>query len=142
MAFNWFKQNKNDQSENTLSDQQKKIEKNDPAKSTGFFKRLKKGLFKTREILTTDIDKLFAGNRKIDDELLEELEELLITSDIGVKTTMDLIESISKDSAKISGPDQLKNKLKEEILSLLSMHSEDPLSLKTVSGIMDPLNAY
>jgi fused signal recognition particle receptor len=90
-------------------------------------------LFKTREILTTDIDKLFAGNRKIDDELLEELEELLITSDMGVNTTMDLIESISKDSAKISGPDQLKNKLKEKILSLLSMHSEDPLSLKTVS---------
>ncbi|MBW2197440.1 MAG: signal recognition particle receptor subunit alpha, partial [Deltaproteobacteria bacterium] len=58
-----------------------------PEKSGGFYKRLKSGLSKTRKLLSTDINDLFAGNRKIDDELLEELEELLITSDIGVQTT-------------------------------------------------------
>ncbi|MBW2603864.1 MAG: signal recognition particle-docking protein FtsY [Deltaproteobacteria bacterium] len=89
-------------------------------KPSGFFKRLKSGLSKTREILTTDINDLFAGKRKIDDELLEELEELLITSDIGVQTTMDLIQSISVKSSEISGPDQLKNILREKILELLS----------------------
>ena len=73
MAFSWLKKNKDDQSES--------------AESIGFFKRLKQGLAKTREILTTDIDQLFTGNRKVDDNLLEELEELLITSDIGVQTT-------------------------------------------------------
>jgi fused signal recognition particle receptor len=90
-----------------------------PKKPSGLFKRLKSGLSKTRKILSTDINELFAGNRKIDDELLEELEEILITSDIGVQTTMDLIQSISIKSSEISGPDQLKNILREKILELL-----------------------
>jgi fused signal recognition particle receptor len=88
-------------------------------KPSGIFTRLKSGLSKTRKLLSTDINELFAGNRKIDDELLEELEELLITSDIGVQTTMDLIQSISIKSSEISGPDQLKNILREKILELL-----------------------
>ena len=89
-------------------------------KPSGFFKRLKSGLSKTRKLLSTDINELFAGNRKIDDELLEELEELLITSDIGVQTTTDLIQSISMKSSEISGPDQLKNILRKKILELLN----------------------
>jgi fused signal recognition particle receptor len=100
-------------------------------KSSGFFKRLKIGLSKTREILTTDINDLFTGKRKIDDELLEELEELLITSDIGVQTTMDLIQSISIKSSEISGPDQLKIILKEKILELLNA------TMKPSQGIVD-----
>jgi len=86
---------------------------------SNFLSRLKQGLSKTRKILTTDIDELFAGNRKIDDELLEELEELLITSDIGVQTSMDLINNISRKSWEIADAEQLKAALKEEILSLL-----------------------
>ncbi len=100
-------------------------------KPSGFFKRLKSGLAKTREILTTDINDLFAGKRKIDDELLEELEELLITSDIGVQTTMDLIQSISVRSSEITGPDQLKNILREKILELLNE------TMKPSQGIVD-----
>jgi len=84
-----------------------------------FLSRLKQGLSKTRKILTTDIDELFAGNRKIDEELLEELEELLITSDIGVQTSIDLIDNISRKSWEIADAEQLKAALKEEILSLL-----------------------
>jgi len=84
------------------------------------FKRLKSGLSKTRKLLSTDINELFTGKRKIDDELLEELEELLITSDIGVQTTTNLIQSISIKSSEISGPDQLKNILREKILELLN----------------------
>jgi len=97
-----------------------------PEKSGGFFKRLKSGLSKTRKLLSTDINDLFAGNRKIDDELLEDLEELLITSDIGVQTTQDLIETISKKSSKISGPEELKATLKEKILELLSLEPPTP----------------
>jgi fused signal recognition particle receptor len=96
------------------------IDQTAPKKPSGFFKRLKIGLSKTREILTTDINDLFTGKRKIDDELLEELEELLITSDIGVQTTMDLIQGISVKSSEISGPDQLKNVLREKIMELLN----------------------
>ncbi|MBW1840718.1 MAG: signal recognition particle-docking protein FtsY [Deltaproteobacteria bacterium] len=98
----------------------------DPTGSAGFFKSLRAGLAKTRKILSTDIDELFTTGKKIDDDLLEELEELLITSDIGVQTAMDLIESISKKSARISGPDQLKAALKAEILTYL--HTDPPAS--------------
>lgn len=98
---------------------EKETDQADSKKPSGIFKRLKSGLSKTRKLLSTDINELFAGNRKIDDELLEELEELLITSDIGIQTTMDLIQSISIKSSEISGPDQLKNILREKILELL-----------------------
>jgi len=89
------------------------------AESSGFFKRLKHGLSKTRQLLTTDIDELFSGKQKVDDDLLEELEELLITSDIGVQIAMDLIQDISKKSAAITDAGQLKEALKKKILSLL-----------------------
>ena len=96
-----------------------KVPVEEPQKSKGFFKRLKKGLSKTRQILTTDIDDLFSGKRKLDDDLLEELEELLITSDIGVTTAMNLIETISKKSSSIQDAAQLKAFLKTEILKTM-----------------------
>jgi fused signal recognition particle receptor len=101
-------------------------------KSNGFFSRLKKGLAKTRKILNTDIDDLFSIRHKVDDELLEDLEELLITSDIGVSTSMDLIEKISRQSAKISTAEQLKDILKEEICRLF--HQPEKTEIKTGPG--------
>ena len=86
--------------------------------SGGFFNRLKKGLSKTRQILTTDIDELFAGGRKLDDDLLEELEELLITADVGVRTTADLLERIAKRGT-IATAAEFKTALKEEILAII-----------------------
>ncbi len=88
-------------------------------KKGGLFARLKKGLSKTRDILTTDIDELFGGKSEIDDDMLEELEELLITSDIGVQTAMALMKTIEKRAAKVKSPDELKQILKQEILTLL-----------------------
>ncbi len=117
MALNWFKKKKH-------SDEKKEEQDNsDLSEKTSFFERFKKGLSKTREILSTDIDKLFTGKRGIDDSLLEELEELLITSDIGVQTSMDLVQKISKKSSTISDAGRLKNALKEEILSLLNLQT-------------------
>jgi len=89
--------------------------------SGGFFKRLKSGLSKTRKVLTTDIDELFTGKVKVDDEMLEDLEELLITADIGVQTTMDIVERLRKKAPRISGPDDLKEILKDEIRSLMDV---------------------
>ena len=88
--------------------------------TTNWLQQLKKGLSKTRAILTTDIDELFTGKQNVDDELLEELEELLITSDIGVSTTMDLIESISKTATSISNAEELKLFLKNEISKIIN----------------------
>ncbi len=95
----------------------------------GFFSRLKKGLSKTREILTTDIDDLFTGNRKLDDELLEELEELLITSDVGVSTAMDIMETISKDASRINDAHDLKQALKDELGAIIGQSA--PMLEKT-----------
>lgn len=86
----------------------------------GLFARLKRGLTKTREILNTDIEDLFKGKRQIDDEMLEEIEELLITSDIGVQTAMDLMKIIHRKASRIEHPDALKQILKEEILALMA----------------------
>ena len=74
---------------------------------------------KTREILTTDIEDVFAGKKQIDDDMLEEIEELLITSDIGVQTTMDLMKTISRKASKIGDPNELKETIKQAILSLM-----------------------
>ena len=92
---------------------------------TGFLNRLKQGLSKTREIFATDIDDLFTGKRKLDDDMLEELEELLITSDIGVKASMDILEHISEQSFKISSSKQLKEILRKEIFALFNFQEAD-----------------
>ena len=83
----------------------------------GYFRRLKDRLSKTRKTFSDGFDRIFAGKKRIDDDLLEELEELLITSDIGVQTALTLIEKIS--SSKISEVDQIKSFLKNEILAIL-----------------------
>ncbi len=104
---------------------------------SGFIDRLRRGLTKTREILTTDIDELFLGRSKIDDELLDDLEALLITSDMGVETTMTLMERLSKKAKKLDAPSKLKTALKQEILALMrDMPPAPPLFEKKPHVIM------
>jgi len=86
-------------------------------KGKGLFARLKSGLSKTRKILTTDIDDLFLGKKLVDDDMLEDLEELLITTDMGVRTTMEIMERIAGKRSRIAGAKELKKVLKEEILA-------------------------
>lgn len=93
---------------------------------SGFFKRLKKGLSKTREILTTDIDELFSRKSKIDDSMLEELEALLITSDMGVETTMALMENISVKAKSVKDASELKALLKENIIAIMHNMADAP----------------
>lgn len=81
--------------------------------------RLKKGLSKTRDILFTDIDDLFSQKRKIDDSLLEEIEESLIMADLGVDLTLRVMDNISKKSKGMSTAHDLKDLLKIEIQALL-----------------------
>ncbi len=128
MALNWFKKNK-DSEDSLLSEKDKTAPSplTVPLPSPGLFQRLKEGLSRTRQVLTTDIDKLFIGKRQIDDELLEELEEILITADIGVKTATDLIQRISvKFSSEKLDSDGFKKALKQEILELLSVTADVP----------------
>ncbi|MDO8899280.1 MAG: signaling recognition particle receptor family protein, partial [Bacteroidales bacterium] len=82
---------------------------------------LDKGLEKTRENVFSKLSKAFIGKSKVDDEVLDELEEILVTSDVGVSTTLKIIERIesrvSKD--KYLGTSELNRILKEEIAALL-----------------------
>jgi fused signal recognition particle receptor len=85
--------------------------------AAGFLGRLKSGLSKTRKILTTDIDDLFTGGKRVDEAMLEELEELLITADMGVETTLAIMQTVSTKRAQIAGATELKRLLKEEIVT-------------------------
>ena len=91
----------------------------------GLFKRLRNGLTKTRDFLNTDIEDLFSRRRKLDDDTLEELEELLITADLGVRTAMDLMAQIGRKASKIETVDGLRAALREEILALIEKPSAD-----------------
>ncbi len=97
-----------------------------PAAPTGFLARLKERLGKTRRSLAAGLEGLFSGQRRIDAELLDELEELLITADIGVQTTTALMGRISERKAEITDAEQLKNALKEEILALVGTAAPPP----------------
>ena len=99
----------------------KLFKKKEPAgkeQGTGLFSRLKNGLSKTRKVLTTDINDLFVPNKAIDEDLFEELEELLITSDLGIDITMEMMERIRKKANKLSTADELKQVLKDELIGL------------------------
>lgn len=87
----------------------------------GFFASLKAGLKKTRQSLSGKMGTLLAGRRGLDDDLLEDLEELLIGADLGVKTTTDLIDQIRQRAKTQREPtaEDLKQWLKDELLDML-----------------------
>ncbi|HEX9058796.1 MAG TPA: signal recognition particle-docking protein FtsY [Clostridia bacterium] len=99
----------------------------------GFFDKLKEGLLKTRKGITEKIDQVLVSFGKIDEELFEELEEILISSDIGIDTTLKMIEDIKKKvkERKITNPGEIRQLIKEELISILD---EDYSELNTSSS--------
>ena len=92
----------------------------------GFFDKLKNGLSKTRENFSQKVNEVFKVFRTVDEELFEELEEALITADVGVNTSMEIIERL-RDTVKtknIQEADEVKGELKSIIYDMLS--SENP----------------
>lgn len=85
-------------------------------------KNLDQGLAQTKESVLKKLTRVIAGKSKVDDEVLDNLEEVLISSDVGVTTTVRIIERIQKRAArdKYMSTDELNRILKEEIGSLLS----------------------
>lgn len=88
----------------------------------GFFEKLKESLSKTRENLTAKIEKLIIGYADIDDKFLDELEETLILSDVGMATTEKLMAAVKKGIRKkqINSPEDLKPFLQQQISEILS----------------------
>jgi fused signal recognition particle receptor len=98
----------------------------------GFFTRekkenLNKGLEKTKESVFVKLSRAIAGKSKVDDEVLDNLEEVLVSSDVGVATTLKIIERIEARVAKDKylNTSKLNTILKEEIIALLEKNSGD-----------------
>jgi fused signal recognition particle receptor len=122
MAFKWLRQSKDKLNPAAASEQQQPSgPTTPPLEATGYFKRLQNRLVKTRQNLADGFDKIFAGKNKVDQDVLDELEELLVTADIGIQTSMKLMAQISK--ARVSEVHELKSVLKNEILSILRPQS-------------------
>ena len=130
--FNWFQKNKKMSAEDLMEQKIKAVEKEEMQAETvetkaeeptkkGFFSRLKAGLSKTRAAIFGRIDDVFSAFQTVDEELFEELEETLIMADIGVDTSVYIIETLRRHAKEkhIKEPLALKNELKgiiEEIL--------------------------
>lgn len=87
-----------------------------------FFEKLKQGLSKTHNNIFAKVDKLVYGKSKIDDEILERVEEILLSSDVGVQTTEILIDNVKKrvKEEKYERPEELNRILKDEIKKIFS----------------------
>lgn len=96
---------------------------------------LDKGLSKTKESVFSKISKAIAGKSKVDDDILDNLEEILITSDVGVDTTLKIIDRIEKrvKRDKYMGTEELGRILREEIAGLLTENNtHDEESFDTI----------
>lgn len=98
----------------------------------GIIKKLREKLAKTQEAVVGKIDALLTGRKVIDEELLEELEEILITADFGVKTTQDLIKYLREmgKRGEASNATTLKEYIKEKIVETLSFGQDSKKEAK------------
>lgn len=107
----------------------------------GFFDKLKQGLNKTKSSFDEKINNAFSVFRKVDEELLEELEEILITSDIGMETSLNIISKLRARIKKenIKDAEDVKQALREEMASVLeidsSLHLDTKPSVILVVGV-------
>src|SRR5690554_5337550 len=97
-------------------------EKKDSSISEQAKQTLDKGLEKSKNSFLSKLSKAVAGKSKVDDQVLDNLEEVLVSSDVGVDTTLKVIERIEERVArdKYLGTDELNSILREEIAALLS----------------------
>ncbi|MEC9257706.1 MAG: signal recognition particle receptor subunit alpha, partial [Candidatus Poribacteria bacterium] len=99
-------------------------------KRKSWFNRLKTGLSKTQENLVGHIRSLLRADRKIDEELMEEIEEILIQADVGVNTTMMLMDNVRDivQSEGLSNSSDLEGVIQQEILNILD-EIDQPLDI-------------
>ena len=90
-------------------------------KKTGFLSKIRTGLKKTRNSFVKGIESLFLGKKQIDDELLEELEMQLITADLGIEATTDIIQHLTQQLQRkeLHNSDAVITSLKNELLQII-----------------------
>lgn len=98
----------------------------------GFFSKIKEGLQKTKNTFVKQIESVFNSFTKIDEELFEELEELLITADVGVNTTQKICNRLREEikARGIKDPSEIKELLKNIVCEIISGDCELKLSTK------------
>ncbi|NBG89101.1 signal recognition particle-docking protein FtsY [Isachenkonia alkalipeptolytica] len=104
----------------------------------GLFGRLKEGLTKTKKGITDRVDDMVKSYTKIDEDLFEELEEILITADLGVNTTMEIIDQL-RDRVrenKTTDPMEVKGLLKELLTEALEEVADPNLNLETTPSVI------
>lgn len=103
------------------------IEEEKPTKKLNFFEKLKNGLTKTRKDMSEKIEGILNSYKKVDEELFDELEEVLVTADIGVNTTMEIIDRLRSrvKADKVNDPLMVKELLKDEIRKLMKESVEN-----------------
>ena len=102
----------------------------------GFFDRLKNGLLKTKSLIVDKIDNVFKMFTKVDEELFDELEELLISADIGVNTTEKILDELRESviDNKIKEPEAVKEELFSILRRMIGEH--EPLDLSTKPAVI------
>lgn len=113
------------------------VQEEKPAKM-GFFAKLKAGLDKTRKNILGGVDGVLGAFTKIDEDLFEELEEALIMADLGVQTTMDIVENLRKRVKRehATDPSVIKDMLIDEITAILEEGAEEEESLPSPSVLL------
>ncbi len=103
----------------------------------GFFEKLKTGLNKTKQSINEKINDVFSNFRKVDEEFLEELEEILIMSDIGIETSTKIIDKLRErmKKEKIEDEEEVKKVLREEMQDILNIENKG-LQLNTKPSII------
>ena len=103
----------------------------------GFFEKLKTGLNKTKESFNTKINDVFSNFRKVDEEFLEELEEVLIMSDMGVDTSVKIVNNLRKRIKKdnIKDEEEVKQALRKEIKAIFD-EVDNSLNLNTTPSVI------
>lgn len=112
--------------------------KNNEQEKIGFFAKLKKGLDKTRKDMSVKINTIMGAYVKIDDEMLEDLEDILISADVGMETTMKLVDNLRETiiEEKVNDPSLVVPLLKKETLKLMEIEKTSELNIGDKSIIL------
>ena len=102
----------------------------------GFFDKLKQGLFKTKDAIVGKIDAIFKHFARVDEDLFDELEELLISADVGVMTTEEVLDELRETvkENRIKEPEEVKTELYSILRRLIGEH--EPLKLDTKPSVI------
>jgi fused signal recognition particle receptor len=114
-----------------------------PEEDEGFMRRFRRAVQSTRESISTRLDEVVRGKKQIDAATLDELEEALIGADIGVQTTLTIVEDVRKqvDRQALKDVDELKRVIKERLLAILK-DAERSRGVATETSVPDDVKPY